>query len=167
MLVTRNLRLVARRHRWSSRQVTVTCKPVTWSSPPSSFSTLALTSGYGASSQPRSCYTADYSLRCHRGYATARKEKPTSIAILGGGLTGLATAYYITRYFPSAKITIYEKSDRLGGWIDTERVAVKTPDGKEGFVNFERGARLVKAPIRGSFRNLDGLLFWDLVNISL
>ncbi|KAM7207641.1 hypothetical protein V8F20_001908 [Naviculisporaceae sp. PSN 640] len=162
MLVTRNLRLVARRHRWGSRQVAVTYKATTRPSS-SSFSTSSLSSGHGAPSQPRSRDAADFNLQCHRGYATARKEKPTHIAILGGGLTGLATAYYITRYFPSAKITIYEKSKRLGGWVDTERVAVKTPDGREGFVNFERGARMVKAPMAGSWKNLDGLLFWDLV----
>ncbi len=40
-------------------------------------------------------------------------------------------------------ITIYEAADRLGGWADTERVPVKTADGQEGTVLWERGPRTI------------------------
>ena len=86
-----------------------------------------------------------------RKYVAVRQGKPApkSIAVLGGGLTGLSAAYYITRCLPNAKVTLYEATERLGGWIDTETVEVKTPEGVEGQVQFERGARSVKAPRRG------------------
>lgn len=68
-----------------------------------------------------------------------------NIAILGGGITGLATAYNLAGEIPHAKITIYEAQDRLGGWIDSEHVEVD--DGK---VLFEWGPRTLRPDLRGS-----------------
>ncbi|PSR90475.1 hypothetical protein BD289DRAFT_481714 [Coniella lustricola] len=100
-----------------------------------------------------------------RNYATTATSKsppPKDIAILGGGLTGLTTAYYLTRFHPTAKITIYEASDRIGGWVDTERVSVKTIDGRNAAIAFERGARAV-SPQKGAGRWEDFVLF-DLID---
>lgn len=44
------------------------------------------------------------------------------IAIIGGGLSGLATAFYLQRDLPDSEITLLESSDRLGGVITTETV---------------------------------------------
>ncbi|QDV42436.1 Protoporphyrinogen oxidase [Stieleria neptunia] len=44
------------------------------------------------------------------------------IAVVGGGLSGLATAFYLKRFSPDASIKLYESSSRLGGVIDTERI---------------------------------------------
>lgn len=97
-----------------------------------------------------------------RSFATVAETKlPKDIAVLGGGLTGLTTAYYLTRFHPDANITIYEADDRLGGWIDTEHVDVKTIDGKDATITFERGARTV-APQSGMPRWEDFVLF-DMV----
>lgn len=46
--------------------------------------------------------------------------------VLGGGITGLSSAFHLSRRFPDARITIVEKEDRLGGWIKSERVSVHT-----------------------------------------
>jgi hypothetical protein len=46
------------------------------------------------------------------------------IVILGGGITGLSSAFHLSRRFPNARITLVEKEDRLGGWIKSERVSV-------------------------------------------
>ncbi|KAK3942704.1 hypothetical protein QBC46DRAFT_362335 [Diplogelasinospora grovesii] len=101
-------------------------------------------------------------IRCYATTTTTTNNPPQrSIAVLGGGLTGLTAAYYLTRYAPHAKITIYEASDRLGGWIDTEEVAVKTPEGKEGKVLFERGARTIAS--QNGQPKFDDLVFHDLV----
>ena len=61
------------------------------------------------------------------------------IAILGGGITGLAAAHYLTRELPQAEITIYEGSDRLGGWMKSQRVDVGN-----GEVVFEQGPRTLR-----------------------
>jgi protoporphyrinogen/coproporphyrinogen III oxidase len=42
------------------------------------------------------------------------------VAILGGGISGLAAAYEVTRRRPNAKITLFEGSERLGGAIFSE-----------------------------------------------
>lgn len=91
----------------------------------------------------------------------ASRPPPQDVAILGGGLTGLTTAYYLTRFNPQAKVTIYEASDRLGGWIDDERIQVTTQTGKAAIVTLERGARVV-APKR-SITNYDHFVLYDLV----
>jgi oxygen-dependent protoporphyrinogen oxidase len=42
-----------------------------------------------------------------------------SIAIIGGGISGLAAAYRMLEIAPETDITIYEASDRVGGIINT------------------------------------------------
>ncbi len=55
-----------------------------------------------------------------------------STLILGGGISGLSAAWFLRRKDPRLKITLLEKSHRLGGFIQTER--------KDGFL-FEKGPR--------------------------
>ncbi|KAI9490913.1 protoporphyrinogen oxidase [Zychaea mexicana] len=46
-----------------------------------------------------------------------------SVAVLGGGISGLSAAYYLARLSPRAtQITLIEGSDRVGGWIRSRRV---------------------------------------------
>lgn len=55
------------------------------------------------------------------------------IVILGGGISGLATGWFLRRHLGSQiQLTILEKSDRPGGWIETIE--------KETFL-FEQGPR--------------------------
>lgn len=75
-----------------------------------------------------------------RQYSERADDRPEQhVAILGGGITGLASAYYLTQALPRAKITIYEASDRLGGWLNSKRVPVK-----DGTVLFEAGPRTLR-----------------------
>lgn len=43
------------------------------------------------------------------------------VLILGGGISGLSAAWFLKRKNPHAQITLLEKTDRLGGWIATQR----------------------------------------------
>lgn len=65
--------------------------------------------------------------------------EPRDFAVLGGGITGLATAYYLTQEKPHAKITLYEGSERLGGWLHSTAVDVGN-----GSVVFEQGPRTLR-----------------------
>jgi oxygen-dependent protoporphyrinogen oxidase len=49
-------------------------------------------------------------------------SSPHHIVILGGGITGLASAYFARQRFPTSLISVIEKSNRLGGWIRSEKV---------------------------------------------
>jgi len=42
-------------------------------------------------------------------------------AVIGGGISGLAAAHYLSKLANAAKITLFESSSRLGGWIQTTR----------------------------------------------
>jgi oxygen-dependent protoporphyrinogen oxidase len=44
------------------------------------------------------------------------------ILIIGGGISGLATAFYLQRLAPHARCTVLEGDERLGGKVLTERV---------------------------------------------
>jgi oxygen-dependent protoporphyrinogen oxidase len=76
--------------------------------------------------------------RCRR-YASSAAY-PEKIAVLGGGISGLASAYFAAKEFPKSIITIYEASSRVGGWIHSSRVDV--PGG--GNVLFEYGCRTLR-----------------------
>lgn len=52
--------------------------------------------------------------------------------ILGGGISGLSKAWFLSKKYPQVKITLLEKENRLGGWIRTSR---------EGGFLFEKGPR--------------------------
>ena len=45
-----------------------------------------------------------------------------TIAIIGGGITGLSAAYHAQISFPGAKIILLESADRLGGVLQTDHV---------------------------------------------
>ncbi len=60
---------------------------------------------------------------------------PTAVSrmmILGAGISGLSLSWHLKKRFPSAQITILEKTERAGGWLHTDHTT--------GF-HFEKGAR--------------------------
>ena len=44
------------------------------------------------------------------------------VAIIGGGISGLSTAFYLSQARPDWQIDLFEKEDRLGGTMQTENV---------------------------------------------
>lgn len=85
----------------------------------------------------------------------AKRQDPTDVAVLGGGITGLASAYYLSNEFPNARIVLFEDNSRLGGWVKSERVDVGN-----GNVIFEQGPRNLRPSIP------NGLVTLDLVGAS-
>jgi protoporphyrinogen/coproporphyrinogen III oxidase len=78
--------------------------------------------------------------------ASATAAPPQRIAILGAGITGLSAAYHLLA-IPSnnpPKVTIYEKSSRVGGWVQSKYVDVSDGSGQ---VLFESGARNVRPAV--------------------
>ncbi|MCX6987715.1 MAG: protoporphyrinogen oxidase [Chlamydiae bacterium] len=62
--------------------------------------------------------------------------KKKHILILGAGISGLSAAWYLSKQHPDSSITILEKEDRAGGWLESID--------KQGFL-FEKGPRIFKA----------------------
>ena len=106
----------------------------------------------------RQCYISPACGRHAQLYHYATKSRSsvereaTDIAVLGGGITGLASAYYLSRLLPDAKITLFEASTRLGGWLHSKQVNVGN-----GKVVFEQGPRNLRPT------NPNGLVTLDLV----
>ncbi|KAI9788162.1 MAG: oxygen-dependent protoporphyrinogen oxidase [Peltula sp. TS41687] len=61
------------------------------------------------------------------------------VAVIGGGVTGLASAYWIST-LPGTRVTLYEKGTRLGGWVNSKHVNV----GNGNTVLFEQGPRAIR-----------------------
>ncbi|KAJ3365486.1 oxygen-dependent protoporphyrinogen oxidase [Allomyces javanicus] len=86
------------------------------------------------------------------------------IAVVGGGISGLASAYYIKTALPRAKITVLEASPRVGGWIRSTKVALPSRTGSkdsnkqnDGPIVLEEGPRTLR-PV-----GLQGALTLDLI----
>ena len=69
------------------------------------------------------------------------------IAVLGGGISGLAAAWNIARSLVPAQVVLFESSDRLGGWLRSEH----TPGGGV----FELGPRSIRSNEAAAMTTLD------------
>ena len=65
---------------------------------------------------------------------------PGSIAVLGGGLTGLSAAFHLARRFPTTPIALVNRDARFGGWVRSERVRV----GQDAEALLEAGPRTLR-----------------------
>ncbi|MBY0530086.1 MAG: protoporphyrinogen oxidase [Rhabdochlamydiaceae bacterium] len=79
------------------------------------------------------------------------------IFVLGAGISGLCYSWYLKKCRPNTHVTLLEKTERIGGWIDTTI--------SEGFL-FEKGPRAFKAAKSASILelvkelNLENELVW-------
>lgn len=66
-------------------------------------------------------------------------EKTHRIAVVGAGLSGLATAYFLGKELPDAEITVFEEESSAGGKILSERKAEFPHEmGPNGFLSSRR-----------------------------
>lgn len=79
-----------------------------------------------------------------RDYRAYSQNASHDVGILGGGITGLASAYFLLRQHPNASVTIYESKDVTGGWLQSKRVPVK-----DGTILFEGAARTLRPQSNG------------------
>uniref|UniRef100_A0A8C3Y5B4 Protoporphyrinogen oxidase n=1 Tax=Catharus ustulatus TaxID=91951 RepID=A0A8C3Y5B4_CATUS len=61
---------------------------------------------------------------------------PRTVAVVGGGISGLAACYHLVRAPRPPKVLLLEASGRFGGWLQSSR----TPEGAV----FEHGPRGVR-----------------------
>ena len=73
------------------------------------------------------------------------QRRAYNAAVIGGGITGLTAAWQLAQDAQCTGVTLYEKSPRLGGWLESETVPVE--GGKEVF---ENGPRTLRSTLPGS-----------------
>jgi protoporphyrinogen/coproporphyrinogen III oxidase len=74
---------------------------------------------------------------------------PKHIAVLGGGITGLASAFHLSRRFPTSLVTLLEKENRFGGWVKSDRVEVEDKGGNRASLLLEAGPRTLRPGAKG------------------
>jgi hypothetical protein len=99
-----------------------------------------------------------------RAFSDDSTAVPQDIAILGGGISGLTTAVFLLmmheekfRGRKTPKITIYESSKRLGGWMHTKKVV---PGSGKNPLYIEQGPRTIRCG------GIGAVMLWNLVRIS-
>lgn len=97
-----------------------------------------------------------------RLYHSSNGNEAPNIAVLGGGITGLATAYFITREIPSARLTLFEASPRLGGWLHSQQVDIGN-----GTVVFEQGPRTLRPSRPNGWVTIDLVSKHSLIDVSI
>ncbi|KAI2464482.1 hypothetical protein F4781DRAFT_425531 [Annulohypoxylon bovei var. microspora] len=96
-----------------------------------------------------------------RTFAAARGwNSKRDIAVLGGGITGLTAAHYLARYAKNVHITLYEGSNRLGGWLHGDVLSVG--DGKDDKVLFQRGPRMLRSGSTST--KYDDIILYDVIH---
>jgi oxygen-dependent protoporphyrinogen oxidase len=69
-------------------------------------------------------YPSLLSPQCIRRCHASSSAYPKNIAVLGGGISGLSSAWFLKKEFPDSKITIFEAGKEAGGWIKSKKVDV-------------------------------------------
>ncbi|KAG9255012.1 uncharacterized protein F5Z01DRAFT_653605 [Emericellopsis atlantica] len=130
--------------------------------------TLARSHARSYSSKPGVCtfyhhvdfFNANY--REAGGPKASNLPEAPHIAVVGGGLTGLTTAYFLAKRLEKpAQITVYEASSRWGGWLRSERTPVDV-GGVKTQVLFERGPRSMSTAQTGG--RMDRFVLYQLLS---
>ncbi|KAJ1024819.1 hypothetical protein NDA16_002859 [Ustilago loliicola] len=83
------------------------------------------------------------------------------IAVLGGGISGLTSAYRLAQQLPKDRydVILFEHQDRLGGWIQSERIALPANDAASSSTTalIEKGPRSIRPA------GYSGLMMLELV----
>ncbi|KAL8738738.1 MAG: hypothetical protein Q9181_000493 [Wetmoreana brouardii] len=74
----------------------------------------------------------------------------SNVAVLGGGITGLASAHYLAEQLPHAQVTLFEGNSKLGGWLRSNEIDVGN-----GKVILEQGPRTLRPSKPNGWVTLD------------
>ncbi|KAI5951066.1 HEM14 [Candida jiufengensis] len=83
------------------------------------------------------------------------------IAVLGAGISGLTFTYFLSKLRPDLKFDIFEKSNKVGGWMSSPSLMVKNT--KESII-LEKGPRTLRGIRDGSLLMIDILRKLGLEN---
>jgi hypothetical protein len=102
--------------------------------------------------------------RLARSFLHTPSSQPLTLAIVGGGLSGLSSAYYFIQTLTPAlrkacKVVVFEKQGRTGGWCRSLDVPLQ--EGEKGNMVFETGPRSIRPA------GLQGWLTLEMVRPSL
>lgn len=91
-------------------------------------------------------------------------DRSKSIAIIGGGISGLSTAFYLLKNAvkhgkPIRKVFILETQSRFGGWLQTS----SNPNDENDF--FELGPRTISTNSYGGV-NAIALVIQNKINMN-
>ncbi|CAI5756877.1 unnamed protein product [Candida verbasci] len=89
--------------------------------------------------------------------------KNSKVAVLGGGISGLTFTYFLSKLRPDLNFQIFEKSSRIGGWINSTKIITKNDEE----ILLEKGPRTLRGIKDGSLIIVDILNQLGLENQTL
>ncbi|EFQ96875.1 protoporphyrinogen oxidase [Nannizzia gypsea CBS 118893] len=97
-----------------------------------------------------------------RASSTAGQQgQGKQIAVVGGGITGLTTAFHLASQ-PKTQVTLYEKSNKLGGWMQSDIV-----DTGDGNVVFEHGPRTLQCGLYNAMATIELIIRLEMLELVL
>lgn len=75
-----------------------------------------------------------------------------TIGVVGAGISGLTYAYFVSKIRPDLNITIFDKSEKVGGWIQTTELF---DDNSNEVVKLDKGPRSLRGVSDGTLVILD------------
>ncbi|ODQ79764.1 hypothetical protein BABINDRAFT_180311 [Babjeviella inositovora NRRL Y-12698] len=87
------------------------------------------------------------------------------VGVLGAGISGLSFAYFLHKLRPDVSITIFENTDRVGGWINSTKYAIGLEF--EPLTVLEKGPRTLRGVSDGSILIVDTLTELNKANLVL
>lgn len=82
----------------------------------------------------------------------AKLPQNAKVAVLGAGVLGLTFTYFLSKYRPDIKFTIFEKQGRPGGWMFSPSLSIK--DTHKSIV-LEKGPRTLRGVKDGTLLMID------------
>ncbi|CCH44560.1 protoporphyrinogen oxidase [Wickerhamomyces ciferrii] len=87
----------------------------------------------------------------------------SNVAVIGGGISGLSFVYFLSKLRPDLNFTIFERSSRFGGYINTE---LHNFNGEK--IKLEKGPRTLRGASDGTTIMIDTLIKMghkDVINV--
>ncbi|CDK24949.1 unnamed protein product [Kuraishia capsulata CBS 1993] len=78
-------------------------------------------------------------------------KQNAKVAVIGSGISGLSFAYYLSKLRPDVKVSVFEATDRVGGYIRT------TKHSQSGLM-LEKGPRTLRGASVGTLLIIDTIL---------
>ncbi|PWN47109.1 Protoporphyrinogen oxidase [Violaceomyces palustris] len=123
-------------------------------------------SRYGAAIRPTCQRWSKSRTVANSAFSTSSRHGQKCIAILGGGISGLSSAYHLSRSLDPShyRIILVEAQQRLGGWVQSQRIPIPASLSDAGTPAIAKTALIEQGPRSIRPAGYSGMVMLDLLS---